>query len=106
MDPIAIVGFAALGVLVLLWLVISFSARGARREALEWLAAFCLYVSLCMFFLNLVRNAVEAGNTLALVAFGFLGVVFVCGGCVSLVNVVRCLGRSSGPSKAQASATN
>ena len=105
MGPIGMVGFGALGVLVLLWLVISFTARTPRREVLEWLAAFCLYLSLCMLFLNLILRAHAADNIFALVAFGFLGVVFVCGGCVSLWNVFRSLGRAGSPS-APSSATN
>lgn len=105
MGPIGIVGFGALGVLVVLWLVISFTARSPRREVLEWVAALCLYLALCMLFLNLVLRAVEADNLLALVAFGFLGFVFVCGGCVSLFNVFRSLARS-GQGAGHSSATN
>jgi len=104
MGPIGIVGFGALGLLVLLWLVISFTQPSPRRESLEWLGALCLYVSLCMLFLNLVLRALESGNTIALIAFGFLGVVFVLGSCVTLFNLGRSLG--SGSSKSQASTTN
>ena len=104
MGPIGIVGFGSLGLLVVLWLVISFTQPSPRRETLEWTGAFCLYVGLCMLFLNLVLRALEAGNTFALIAFGFLGVVFVMGGCVSLFNLFRSLGRSG--ARAQASATN
>ncbi len=105
MGPIGIVGFGALGVLVLLWLVISFTARSPRREVLEWIAAFSLYVSLCMLFLNLSLRAHEGDNTFALVAFAFLLLIFVCGGCVSLWNVFRAIARSAPPS-APSSATN
>jgi hypothetical protein len=104
MGPIGIAGFGALGLLVVLWLVISFTRPSPRRESLEWLGALCLYVSLCMLFLNLVLRALESGNTIALIAFGFLGVVFVLGGCVSLFNLGRSLGSES--SKSSASATN
>jgi hypothetical protein len=104
-SPIAVVGFTALGLLVVLWLVVSFTRPGPRRDVLEWSGALCLYVALCMLFLNLVRRAVESGNTIALVAFGFLGVVFVLGGCVSLVNLFRSL-TGSGGDKPQTSATN
>ncbi|MDJ0852799.1 MAG: hypothetical protein QNK04_30890 [Myxococcota bacterium] len=105
MGPIGIVGFGALGVLVLLWLVISFTARSPRREVLEWIAAFCLYLSLCMLFLNLVLRAHAADNWFALVAFAFLGFVFVCGSCVSLFHVFRAIARSTTPPP-QSSATN
>jgi hypothetical protein len=104
-SPIAIVGFGALGVLVVLWLVISFRAPSPRREVLEWAAAVFLYLALSMLFLNLVLRAIASGNTLALVAFGLLGAIFVCGGCVAVTNVFRALLRSGGGSKPGASAT-
>lgn len=106
MGPIGIVGFGALGVLVLLWLVISFSSPSPRREVLEWSAAFCLYTSLCMLFLNLILRAHANDNLFAVIAFGFLGVVFVCGACVSLFHLFRSIGRSGGSAKSEASATN
>lgn len=104
MGPIGIVGFGSLGLLVVLWLVISFTQPSPRRETLEWTGAFCLYLCLCMLFLNLVLRALDAENTIALIAFGFLGVIFVLGGCVSLFNLFRSL--SSSGARAQASATN
>jgi hypothetical protein len=105
LSAIGIVGFGALGVLVVLWLVISFSAPSPRRETVEWLAATCLYVALSALFLNLVLRAHDSGNVFALVAFAFLGVIFVCGGCIAVFNVIRSLG-SGGSSGPQASATN
>jgi len=100
MGAIGIVGFGAIGLLVVLWLAISFSEPGPRRDVLEWLAAACLFVALSMLFLNLL---LQAESSLARVAFGFLEFLFAAGGIVSLVNVFRA-GR--GPGKAQASATN
>jgi hypothetical protein len=102
-GPIGIVGFGALGLLVVLWLVVSFSEPGPRRDVLEWLATTCLYVTLTMLFLNLVLRAHGSGSTLGLVAFGFLGALFGCGCVVSLVQTLRSLRTSS---QAQASATN
>lgn len=104
MNPIGIVGWSAVGLLVVLWLVVSFSEPGRRREVLEWLAATSLFVALSMLFLNLVLRSRETDNTLGLVAFGFLLLVFSSGGVVSLVNVFRALGESGG--KSQASTTN
>ena len=57
-----------------------------------------------MLFLNLVLGALESGSTIPLIAFGFLGVVFVLGGCVTLYNLGRSLGSGSG--RSEASATN
>lgn len=104
MSPIGMVGFGALGVLVLLWLVISFSAPSPRRTALEWLAATTLYVSLSMLFLNLVLRARAGDSTVGLVAFGFLLVVFGSGFFVSLYNTLRALG--GGQQAAATQATN
>jgi hypothetical protein len=99
-GPIGWIGFGAVGLLVVLWLVISFSEPSRRRDVLEWLAATCLFVALSMLFLNLVRGA---HGTLALLAFGFLGLLFGSGSIVSLVNTLRSL-RS--PRKAEGSTTN
>ena len=70
---------------------------------LEWLGATAMYVALLALFLNLVSTAREAGNVLALVAFGFLAVLFGIGLVVSLVNTVRSRQRVG---KGQSSVTN
>ena len=100
MGAIGIIGFGAVCLFVVLWLVISFSQPGPRRDVLEWLAATCLFLALAMFFLNLVR---EAESISARVAFGFLEFLFVAGSIVSLVQTVRAL---RGPGKTQVSTTN
>jgi hypothetical protein len=100
MGAIGIIGFGAVGLLVVLWLVISFSEPGPRRDVLEWLAATCLFVALAMLFLKLV---LEVESTLARAAFGFLEFLFAAGGVVSLVNVFRV---QRGPSKTQVSPAN
>ena len=89
MTPVGIVGWSAVAVLVVLWLVISFSAPSPRRAVLEWLGATCLYVALAMLFLSLLLRAREADNTLATVAFGLLLLLFGSGSCVALVNALR-----------------
>ncbi len=88
---------------MLLWLLVSFSEPGPRRDVLEWLGATAMYVVLLALFLNLVATARETGNVLALVAFGFLAAVFGIGLVVSLVNTVRA---GQGVGKGQSSATN
>ncbi len=88
---------------MLLWLLVSFSEPGPRRDVLEWLGATAMYLALLALFVNLTNAAREADNTLALLAFGFLVVVFGIGLVVSLVNTVRSL---HGPDKSQSSATN
>jgi hypothetical protein len=89
LSPIAIVGFSALGVLVVGWLVVSFSAPSRRREVVEWISATALYAVLLMLFLNLCLRAREADSTVALVAFGFLCVLFGGGLILGIVEVFR-----------------
>lgn len=89
LSPIAIIGFSALAVLVVGWLVVSFSAPGPRREVIEWISATALYAVLLMLFLNLCLRAREADSTVALVAFGFLCVLFGGGMVLGIVEVVR-----------------
>ena len=72
MGPFAIVGFSALALVVLGWLVVSFSAPGPRRAVIEWLSATALYVVLMSLFGHLSHRAWEADSTFALIAFGFL----------------------------------
>lgn len=93
-GPIGVVCYGALAVVVLLWLVISFTPAGAGRAVLEWLAATHLYASLGSFFLWLVLEARAEDHLLREIAFGFFVLIFVLGFCVSLVNTLRAM---SGP---------
>ena len=88
---------------MLLWLLVSFSEPGPRRDVLEWLGATAMYVALLALFVNLTNAARESDNTLALVAFGFLTLVFGIGLIVSLVNTLR---SQRGLGKSESSATN
>ena len=103
MSPIGVIGFGALGLLVLGWFVVSFSAPGPRRSVIEWLSATMMYVALLALFVNLVLRALAADNTFALVAFGFLCAFFSAGLVVSVFNTGLSL---RGGRKQQASATN
>jgi hypothetical protein len=102
-GPIGIVGWSAVGVVVVLWLAITFSSPSQRRMRLEWSAATALYVALSMLFLNLVLRAHADDSTLRLVAFGFLLMIFALGFAVSLVSTFRAL---RGSSRSDSSATN
>ena len=100
MGWISAVGYGALGVLVVGWLVVSFSAPGPRRARVEWLSATALFLALVALFVNIVM---DAETRLALVAFGFLLVVFCSGLAVSAVQTVLSL---RGERKAESSATH
>ncbi len=102
LGPIAIVGFGAFGVVLLLWLVISFREPGPGRSLLEWLGATHLYVALGALFLTLVLDARADGSTLRQIAFGFLLLVFGLGFCVSLVNTLRAIGGGRGDRSGEA----
>jgi len=100
---LAPVGWSAVGLLVALWLAVSFMAPGRRRETLEWIAATSMYVALLMLFTSLVLRARAEDSTVRLVAFGFLWVIFAGGFLVAGVNALRSL---RGPGKQQVSATH
>jgi uncharacterized membrane protein len=103
-STIGLIGWGAVAVLVVGWLVVSFTAPGPRRAVIEWLSASAMYLALSMLFWNLILRALESGNHFALVAFGFLGLMFGMGLCVALFNTLRAL--RGGAQSAEASATH
>ena len=103
MSWIPMVGYGALGVLVLGWLAVSFMAPGARRAIVEWLSATGMFAALLSLFIHLLSGALESGNTVAIGAFGFLATLFGCGLTVSLWQTAMSMG---GSGQEQASATN
>ena len=103
LGPLGILGFGAIAIVVVLWLVISFTPPGRGRSVLEWLGAAHLYVALIALFVNLVLRSHEADSLLGLVAFGFLLVVFALGFCVALVNTFRAAAGREGPGGADVS---
>ena len=102
MSVFEMVGYSAVGVLVVGWLVVSFTGPSSTRTVIEWFSATCLYVALTALFANLCHRAWSTDNTFALVAFGFLLVVFTSGTVVSLVNTAM----SFRPGKRGSSATH
>ena len=103
MEPLQLVGIVAVALLVLGWLVVSFSAPGHSRTVLEWLSATAMYVALLALFVHLVRNAIEAESTVALIAFGFLCVLF--GGGL-LISIYRTIAAVRGAEQTGPTATN
>ena len=102
-DPLFAIGGCALAVLVVGWLVVSFSEPGRNRTVVEWLSATAIYAVLFLLFVHLVREAIEDGSTVGLVAFGFLCVLFAGGLVVSLYQTIAA---SKGDDDSGASATN
>ena len=91
-----IVGFASLALLVIGWLAVSFLAPGKIRSRVAWVAATCMYLALLCLFTNLFQEAFHAESMLGMIAFGFLGAIFIGGVVVSSFKTVgEFLGRSS-----------
>jgi hypothetical protein len=103
MGSIEIIGVAALAVVGVGWLVVSFSSPSPRRVLVEWISAAALYLALCMLFLHLTLRSWASGGAVGPWAFGFLCAVFASGAVVSLVNAVRSI---RGEGKSQLSTTN
>lgn len=90
-------------VLVVGWMICTFAAPSPKRVIAEWLSATAMYVGLVTLFISLSIKAQASGNTFALVAFGFLCVMFGGGLVVALWHALVAMG---GENKKQASATN
>jgi uncharacterized membrane protein len=103
-STLAVIGWSAAAVLVVGWLVVSFTAPGPRRAVIEWLSASAMYLALSMLFWNLILRSWQSGNHFALIAFGFLGLMFGMGLCVALYNTLRVL--RGGAEGGEASATH
>jgi len=100
---VALVGYAGLGMLIVSWLVVSFSAPSPKRVIVEWFGACGLYLTLVSLFVYLSLAAQAEGSTPAMVAFGFLVALFGSGLVVTLVQTLLAFRT---PSRLAGSATN
>jgi hypothetical protein len=96
-DLLGVTGRVGVLLVIIAWLVVSFSAQSNRRAVIEWLGACGLYLALVSLFTNLSLLARESGSTVALVGFGFLLALFGSGLIVSLVQTALAI-RSPGGS--------
>lgn len=85
------------------WLVISFTKPSRGRTVLEWCGASVMYVGLLTLFVHWLLRANATGNTLLLVAVGFLCVLFSGGLLISLWHTFSSLGP---PKKTETSAVH
>ena len=91
-----VIGFSGLAVLVIGWLIVSFSEPGKRRERVEWLAACGMYAALLSLFVHLTIRAYERDSEVAMLAFGFLVLFFTSGFAICLnQTVVSLRGKST-----------
>lgn len=97
------IGYSGLALLVVTWLIVSFSKPGARRAVFEWLGATGMYVALLSLFVHMLARSLANDSLAGTIGFGFLVAMFAMGLVLSLVQVFASL---RGPSKLVSSATN
>ena len=90
-------------ILVISWLVISFTPPSRNRTIIEWLSATAMYAAILTIFVSLALRAHASGHVFAAWAIGLLCVLFGGGLLVSAWKTVTALG---GGKKTQRSATN
>lgn len=97
LSPLALVGFSAVAVLVVCWLIASFTAPGRRRERAAWLGTTAMYIALGCLFLNLFMRARANDSLAGTLGFGFLLAFFAVGLVLAVQRVVRAFsGRETG----------
>ncbi len=98
-----IIWIASGSVLVIGWLVISFTPPSRNRTIIEWLSATAMYAAIVTIFISLALRAHASGHVFVVWAIGLLCVLFGGGLLVSAWKNVVAL---SGEKKTQGSATN
>jgi hypothetical protein len=98
-----IIWIASGSVLVIGWLVISFTPPSRNRTIVEWLSATAMYAAILTIFVSLALRAHASGHTFAVWAIGLLCVLFGGGLLVSAWKTVVAL---SAEKKVEHSATN
>ena len=92
LSAFQIIWITCASILVVGWLVISFTPPSNRRTVIEWASATTMYVGLLTFFFSIALNAYAAGNLFVLIAVGLLCVLFGGGLVVSLWHTLTALG--------------
>ena len=98
-----IIWIASGSVLVIGWLVISFTPPSRNRTVIEWLSTTAMYTAILTIFVSLALRAHAAGYVFGAWAIGLLCVLFGGGLLVSAWKTVAALG---GEKKIQGSTTN
>ena len=99
----SIIAIAAGSVVVIGWLVVSFTPPSRNRTIIEWLSTTAMYAAILAIFVSLALRAHASGHVFAAWAIGLICVLF--GGGL-LVSAWKTLGALSGEKKTQSSATN
>lgn len=98
-----IVGWSAVGALVLGWLVVSFLGQGRARSLMARLGSLFLYLALACLFTSLVQDAWAEDRTALWIPFGFLWLIFLAGLTISLI---KWIGELRGGGASATSATH
>ena len=96
-SPLAIVGFGAVAVLIVCWLVTAFTAPGRTRDRVAWVGATTMYVAFGCLFLSLFLRARANDSWVGTLGFGFLLLFFTAGFVLAVHRLVLVFaGRSGG----------
>jgi hypothetical protein len=98
-----IIWIASGSVLVIGWLIISFTPPSRNRTVIEWLSTTAMYTAILTIFVSLALRAHASGYVFGAWAIGLLCLLFGGGLLVSAWKTVAALG---GEKKIQGSATN
>ena len=96
LSPLALVGFAAVAVVVACWLTLSFASGAAGLRA-GWLGATAMYVAFGCLFLSLFLRARANESLAGTLGFGFLLAFFSVGFVLAALRTLRAFaGKSAG----------
>jgi hypothetical protein len=98
-----VMGFSALGLLVIGWLAVSLQSPGRTQKLTARFASVAMYLALVCLFTHLTQENWAKGRAALYVPFGFLLAVFVSGFFLSLAKGVGELGSAK---ESSASATH
>ena len=99
----SIIAMAAGSVVVIGWLIVSFTPPSRSRTLIEWLSATAMYAAILTIFVSLALRAHASGHVFGAWAIGLLCVLFGGGLLVSAWKTVTTIG---GDKKTQGSTTN
>ncbi len=102
-SPLGAFSIAAIAVVVIAWLVVSFQRPGPVRNVVAWLGTIGFYGALLSLFVHLVGRSLDKNSTAGLVGFGFLATMF---GLGLIVAIARAIGSLRSVTASEASATN
>jgi hypothetical protein len=90
-------------VLVIGWLIVSFTSPSRNRTIIEWLSTTAMFAAILTIFVNLALSARDSGHVFGMWAIGLLCLLFGGGLLVSTWKTVSALGAEK---KGESSATN